>query len=377
MKRKSIADFASEKHLSPKYFQILWDLFNGTNPSSLIDTIRSQWRTTKSDNVTGLAAEIRLWQTSLTKFNSVAHFKPWLEAMNPVVESQAIRVKLEPAPHSKDMVLRLVTRDAGDGSAGHFVEWKEPRLETPGRPPIFLRDLRDGLLAREAKRLTLANAAKYLLAVDDARASTTVIDTDALAKERHLDPIMLAAWFDYLGIVRHGKLSLKGLFNERTESAGAFGFVKTWGPSATPNVSANPSDKSVYIPGTIKPHSVAVHPSPTLNVGVGWRCSFEGLARIEARIAHAHTACGNGVTWSLELRRGRERRRLASGTLDLGKSAQIKPIEDLMLHPNDFAVNHRWCSRWRSFLRPDRDRSNHPGKSRSKTKVEFGTRRFG
>ena len=332
--RKSIAEFAAEKRISPKYLRLLWDLFNNTAHSPLLDTIRSRWRTTKASDVSMLAAEIRQWQNSLTKFNSVAHFKPWLEAVNPLVESQSIRVKLEPNPRANDIMLRLVTRNV-DVASGDFVEWKEPRLEFLDRPPLLLRDLRDGLRARDAKRETFADTAKYLVAVDEARASPVVIDTDNLAKERHLDPTMLAAWFDYLGIVRQGPLNLNGLFTEQTESAGAFGFVKTWGPTTTPNISANPSDKAVYIPGTIRPHSVAVHPSPTLNVGVGWRSAVEGFARVEAHVTHSHAACGNGVTWWLELRRGRERRRLASGSLDLGKSAKIDSIDNLMLHPND------------------------------------------
>ena len=62
-----------------------------------------------------LAAEIRRWQGSLTKFNSVAHFKPWIEAVNPIAESQTFRLKIEPPPGGGDVVLRLVTRDAGDG----------------------------------------------------------------------------------------------------------------------------------------------------------------------------------------------------------------------------------------------------------------------
>ena len=43
-----------------------------------------------------LAAEIRRWQRALTKFNSVAHFKPWIDAVNPIAESQKFRLKINP-----------------------------------------------------------------------------------------------------------------------------------------------------------------------------------------------------------------------------------------------------------------------------------------
>jgi hypothetical protein len=329
---KDLAAAAKSAGLSPKYLKTLSDLLNGTESSALIDDIRARWRTARPEEI---ASDIRLWQAALTKFNSVAHFKPWMEPANPINESQPFRIALKPEKDAKDMVVRLVTRNAGAAGASGLVEWKEPRLEAPGRPPILLRDLRDGLRGREAMRKTFADAAKYLIAADDARSAAAAVDVDAFAKARNLDPVMLSAWFDCLGIVRQGQLNLNGLITERNESAGAFGFVKTWGPSATPNVSANSSDKAVSIPGTLRPHSVAIHPSPTLNVAVGWRSPVEGLARVEARVVHAHPACGNGVTWTLELRRGRERRQLAGGSLDLGKAAKIAPIENLLLHPGD------------------------------------------
>ncbi len=99
---------------------------------------------------------------------------------------------------------------------------------------------------------------------------------------------------------------------------------------------ANSSDREARIPGTLRPHGIAVHPSPTQNVAVGWLSPMSSLARIEARVLHAHPACGNGVSWSLELRRGGERRRLAGGDLDVGKPAKIDPVEKLRIQEGDF-----------------------------------------
>ncbi len=64
----------------------------------------------------------------------------------------------------------------------------------------------------------------------------------------------------------------------------------------------------------MKPHGVVVHPSPTLAAVVGWRSPISGPVKIEGKVTHAHPECGNGVTWSLELRRGNTRQVLASGT---------------------------------------------------------------
>ena len=79
------------------------------------------------------------------------------------------------------------------------------------------------------------------------------------------------------------------------------------------SVVANSSDQHVRIPGNMKPHGVAVHPSPTLAVAVGWRSPAAATLKIEGAVQHAHPECGNGVAWSLELRRGNARQRLAAG----------------------------------------------------------------
>ncbi len=103
--RKTIAAFAIENHLSAKYLQTLFDMFSSQSSSPVLEQIRARWRTARTGDVAALAAEIRRWQGSLTKFNSVAHFKPWIEAVNPIAESQTIRVKIEPPPGGGDVVL--------------------------------------------------------------------------------------------------------------------------------------------------------------------------------------------------------------------------------------------------------------------------------
>jgi len=333
--RKTIADFAAERDLSPKYLQIVWDLLNGHETSPLIDNIRSRWRAAQASDLPGLAVEIRQWQAAVTKFNSVAHFKPWMEPVNPLTESQAFRVKLDSPENAGDMVIRLVTHDAGDGSTGDVVAWTQPRLESPGRPPVLLRDVQDGLRGIAAKRLTFAETAKYLAAADGARGQTTAIDLPALAKTHGLDTSMLRAWLGYLGIAGQGPLEIPGLFRERIQNGGGYNFVKGWGLPNLPSLLANSSDQEVRIPGTLKPHSVVVHPAPTQNVAAGWRSPIKGRVKVEAQVVHAHAACGNGVAWYLEQRRGRERRRLTSGELNLGQTAKIEPINDLVVEPGD------------------------------------------
>ena len=50
---------------------------------------------------------------------------------------------------------------------------------------------------------------------------------------------------------------------------------------------------------------------------------------------HAHPECGNGVTWSLELRRGNTRQKLAAGVAQGEKSVPFGPLEKIAVQPGD------------------------------------------
>ncbi|WLD14893.1 DUF1592 domain-containing protein [Planctellipticum variicoloris] len=333
--RKTVSAIADETQLSPKYLGLLWNLLQSREPSPLLDALRDRWRSAKPEDVSALATEIRQWQAALTKFNSVAHFKQWLEPVNPVAESQTFRIKLSPAPEAKEVVLSLAAGSAGEGSPDDRVEWQEPRLEAPGRPAILLKDIRAGLRQLAAKRDLLNVSADYLAAVDAARQSPTPLAAATLAEQRKLDPQLLTAWFDYLGVAGTPTLKVETLFTEKQEKSGDYDFVKSLGPAATPIISANSSDQQVRVPGIMKPHSVAVHPSPTENVAVGWRSPIAGRIRIETVVAHAHPECGNGVAWAIERRRGSERRRLAGGEIERSQAATIPPIDSVTVQAGD------------------------------------------
>src|SRR6185503_11112942 len=125
-------------------------------------------------------------------------------------------------------------------------------------------------------------------------------------------------WLAYLGIGAGGPVELSGLFTSKLSGVGGHDFIRGWGSPETPSLVANSSDQAVRIPGNAKPHGIAVHPSPTLRIAVGWRCPVTATFRAEGKVRHAHPECGNGVTWSLELRRGATRQRLAAGTAQGG-----------------------------------------------------------
>jgi hypothetical protein len=62
-----------------------------------------------------------------------------------------------------------------------------------------------------------------------------------------------------------------------------------------------------------------MHPMPKEFVAVAWKSPVAAEVSVTGRVAHAHPACGNGVAWWLEHRRGDRAASLAGGAVALGK----------------------------------------------------------
>ena len=343
--RKSIADVASERSLNAKYLGLLWQMLHDDRPSLLLDTIRKKWRQATPDQSESLAAEIGLWQKGLWRFSSVGHIgkaggpKAWQEPVTPLAARQEMRLKLPATADQKEIVVYLAAGDAGDGSDVDYVVWDRPRLIAPGRPELLLRDVRgvyEHLITRREK--IVSSSAKCLAAAAEAQSSEQPMDLADLARKHEIESDVLAAWLDYLGIGTGNAIKITSHFTQKNTSANGYDFVKGWGPPETPNISANSSDQHVRIPGNMKPHSIAMHPAPTLNVVAGWRSPMAGQFKVDAKVQHAHPECGNGVTWSLEVRRGNTRQRLATGLSQGAKEIAVGPFENIALKPGDFVT---------------------------------------
>ena len=328
----------------PNILGILWNSLNATEPSILLDTIRAKWRVAKPDDAPAIAAEVAAWQKSLWSFASVGLIgrkdgpKRWLEPVVPLATSQDFRFKIPESPDGSDVIVSLAATDAGDGSDGDFVVWKSPRLVIPGRPDILLRDLPAVIEKfKRDRHMLFANAAAALNAADEIAASTGPLDLEEVAHKFELDAAVLQSWLDYLGIGGHDSKQAVTLIDRMT-AVGGYEFVNGWGTKDTPLALANSSDELVRIPGNLKPHSIAVHPSPALRIAVGWKSPISGTLRIEGAVAHAHPECGNGVAWSLELRRGTMRQQLAAGVVQGAGEAKLGPFDGVQTHVGDVVV---------------------------------------
>ncbi len=339
---RTIAAVANERNLNARYLGTLWSSLTSSEPSLLLDVVRARWRPAKVGDAAALTAEIAGWQRTLSRFTTVGQIgkvggpKRWLEPVDPVTSRQEVRFKIPATPDSQDVVLSLLASDAGDGNAHDFVVWQRPRLVAPGRPDLLLRDVR--AVARDLamrREQVFAHAAAYLTAANEAATGQGHADINTLAKTHGIEPDALRAWLDYLGIGSGDAVQLQGyLAHQKTKGSG-FEFINGWGNPDLPELVANSSGQHVRIPGNMKPHSVAVHPSPNLRVAVGWRSPVSATVRLEGMVTHAHPECGNGVTWSLERRRGQTRQRLAAGVAAGSKGVKIGPIESLDVQTGD------------------------------------------
>jgi len=332
---KTVETVAHERKLSPKYLGLLWAMLNSQQSSPLFDAVRNRWQTAKPGDEKAIAAEVNVWQNALTRFQSVGHMKSWMVPVSPIAGKQDIRVKVPTPAKGNDVSLFLVAGDAGDGGTNDFVVWNQPRLAIPGRAEIPLRDVRefvrDAMLRRDR---AFASTANCLVAAAEASASTAKVDVAELAKKHNVHADDLTAWLEYLGIGSVGTPRLDYMKNSIPKS-GSYDFVRGWSKTELPALLANSSDQHVRVPGNMKPHAVCVHPSPTLNVAVGWSSPIADEVRIEGKITHAHPECGNGVTWSLELRRGATRQRLAVGVAQGGKPVPFGPLDKVRVQKGD------------------------------------------
>jgi hypothetical protein len=338
---RSIEEVARARKLSPKYLGTLWALLNGSEPSPLVDDLRARWRAAGPGEAPAIASEIAGWQSRLWKFNSVGHIgkvggpTSWMEGVSPLTARQEFRVPLP--QDGRDVTLYLAADPAGDGEAQDVVVWERPRLVAPGMPDLPLRDVPEVARAlAEHRQQVFAGTSKCLAAAAEAAGSDGGFDPAALARKHDVPPEVLAAWFDYLGLGdgRGAVRITSHLRGKRTNDSG-YDFVGGWGPGETPNMVANSSDMHVRIPGNLRPHSVAMHPSPTLRIAAGWMSPAAGEFRIAGKVQHAHPECGNGVTWALEVRRGATRQRLAAGATQGAAVVEVGPFDGVPIRPGD------------------------------------------
>ena len=302
-KLRRVGLLRSQTQLSPEYLAALWNLLNANEPSFLLDSIRARWRAAKPADAAALAAEIAQWQKALWKFSSVGHIgklggpKAWMEPVNPLTAKQEVRFKIPASPDGKEVTLYLVHRMRA--TATSMISWSGNSRAWSRRAgrTLLLRDVRE--VSRELtqrRERIFATTAKSSGGRGGGRrraGQERCRRTRAQTRRRSRRARRLAR----LSRHRFGRRGEdRGLFHQHDPRARRATISSRAGAASdTPQLVANSSDQHVRIPGNMKPHSVAVHPSPKLQAAVGWRSPVAGdVARrgegARTRIPSAATA---------------------------------------------------------------------------------------
>lgn len=303
------------KSLSPKYLELLRNALENSQSSPVLAPLGQKYKAKQLS-----ASDIEAWQKVLWRFASVGHIgkvngpKAWQEPVTPLVNKRDMEWKLE---GSRDHTLYFIASNAGDGPEGDQVVWEKPRLVAKGRPDIPLQSLSEAVQYLEAQRSQLIEETEACLAA-------LVRGTD--------DPALqsLPVWREYLG---YEGTRLEPLLTQKMESASGYDFVKGWVGDNALSVLANSSDNSVRIPGNMLAHSVATHPAPDRASVIAWKSNTSSQLTIQGSVAHAHPECGNGISWAVEVRRGANTERLASGVSDRSRVISFGPFEKVRVEP--------------------------------------------
>lgn len=378
-----IHQWSVQQQLNPKYVSELWRTLQSTattpatvdtlgqegrsqkeesnrqtsTDSGLLESLRRSWKQATVDDHQPLLAEVLGWQRSLWRFTSVGHIgkvngpKAWQEPVDPIRPSHEIRYAIPKAPtqpvQSSDVTLYLQISDAGDGAEGDVAVLHRPRLVAPGRPDLLLRDLPAIVHAMESQRTAwVSQTDEALNWIADWLDRSSEQPLSEFAAEAPVPPALLEAWANYLGAnpaqSNHPGSNSSGSnrirFTQKIENLSGYAFVQGWGAEDALSIIANASNDAVRVPGNMPPKSIAVHPSPSRGVCVAWRAPEKLTGQCSAMIRHAHTECGNGVAWRLELRRGLLRQSLASGFSNAATPVPIGPFQSLLLRQGDELV---------------------------------------
>jgi hypothetical protein len=334
---------AAKEKLNPKYLAALWQALTDKTPSAPLDAIRAHWRTAADKDVPALTAEVAAWQAALWKTAKVGSYvhltaKGYAECLSRQVASDPaavatvpVRLAVKPTPGQNEVLLHLASRELVPAGGGEVV-WQRPRFEAAGKPPLLLRDYAELGPAFEIDYPSVfVGSAKYLATSVEA-ANDPKTPLDELAKKHNLDAVFLKRWVELVALEPLKKVEEAKtipavpleLLDEKSPKNDKTPTICGWHKKGTdlPVLVTNASDKVQQIPGTMSAHGVAVHPTPKEFVAVAWKSPVAGEVRVAVRVKHAHPACGNGVAWWLEQRRGERATVLGEGTLDLGKEAK-------------------------------------------------------
>ena len=329
----SIEQVAAKRNLNPIYLKKLWQLHQTADQqTSLLRYIGKRLQTVTTDNLAPLAQELDAWRNSLWSFNVVGHIgrkgvpSHWQAKVAPLTTIVELERTI-PDELEQDIVIHLSAHTAGDGNNSDYVLWKNARLDKEGEPPIYLANIKEVAVRYEKLRKDLlGQTSVYLTAVAEASALPLPIDIPELANKHKLDPTALSRWLDLMSIRASTAVEIKGHALGQTKNVAGYNFVNGWG-AGLPNLSANASDNEVKIPGDLRGHGIAVHPTPTMYMAILWQAPADMRVSLTAIVGDAHSNCGDGTEFWLRHLSGDETDELWHGVAGLRVTQELPAKE--------------------------------------------------
>ncbi len=338
--RETIGEVAKREKLSAKYLQILWTALSETSPSFPLDQIRAHWRQVGESDTPQLLAEIAALQSRLFRYVPIGSYRDnqtrrQLPNEPSFTANQTLKFNANPPPGQSEVVIYLSAQDLAGQNGNQRVIWQRPRFEGGGQT-LSLRDYATFGPRFEFDYASVFSETPRYLAAAIESANNPKLSIEEIANRRHLNPSLLSRWIDSVAVEpfaqdaneprRPRKLIAAvplRLLDEKTPSLGQKPAINGWRKKGTdlPSIVTNSSDTEEHVPGRVSPHHVAVHPTPAEFVAVVWNSPLAGRVRIEAKITHAHPACGNGVAWWLEHRHADQAAVFAEAALGVGQTA--------------------------------------------------------
>ena len=342
---KTLEEVAAANHLNLKYLRTLWtELSAPADEQNVILTdVRQHWNAAADGDAQRVADRVRSWQRALWKFNPIGRIGQtnaptmWQEPVTPILGRHELRTPLGAEATADERKIYLAATSA-DGKRASVV-WRRPRLVRAGRPEILLRDSwrLDELYRRERESI-FSQTAACLEAVDTLGRTEDAGVVAEVAGKHGVSPVSLIAWRQFLGETPDSTPYLGEVIPTRIEMISTFGFIKGWVTPDGASVLANSSDETAHTPATYPPNSIVVHPASTRRVLVVWQSPINGEAKVSASVQDIHPGCGNGVDWTLELRRGKMKQILSSGITNGDQFVDLTYPSGLQLRKGDAIV---------------------------------------
>ena len=231
---------------------------------------------------------------------------------------------------------------AGIFFSSHIVA--TPGDKTAGTPVIRVPlASKEELTKRKEREQKIAALDKALEGIKDAFLNSLITNTIEHAAEYiqtaraktdpgSLDARILQQWVQYLGF---GDIAL--LSRPVSNVQGKEG-LHAWIPPGkdNPSVTVNSTDHQIdFLTIKLPAKTVAVHPSPSDAVVIGWKAPSAGKISIRGKVTDVDKECGNGIEWRLQAR-GAARRQLAGGSIENGGAKMFDELRDVQLEAGDF-----------------------------------------